>query len=373
MSKISNRYERRMMMTTMKEKYGFKPGSGMQFGLYSLGDYTPNPHTNESVGEEGRIKEIIETAQYAEQAGLDIFSLGESHQKYFVSQAHAVILGAVAQATSKIKISSSSTVVSTSDPVRIYENFATLDLISGGRAEIVGGRASRIGLFELLGFELRDYEELFEEKFELLNYINQQVEKGEAVTWEGQYRPSLNRAELYPKAKDHFLPIWRGVGGPTASAVKAGRAGVPMVLTTLAGPAMAFYPAVEAYHEELAKLGIDPRTYPLTTASPMYIAPTTQEAMAEFYPHVKSSFLHSNGSIFPKQQFAQARSVQDTMMVGSPAQIIDKLIYQYEIYGMDRYIGQIDFGGVPLDKIKRTIDFLGEKIIPEVKKYTQES
>lgn len=358
-------------MTTMKEKYGFKSDEGMQFGLYSLGDYVPNPHTNEGVGEQGRIQEIIETAQYAEQAGLDIFSLGESHQKYFVSQAHAVILGAVAQATSKIKISSSSTIVSTSDPVRVYENFATLDLISDGRIEIVGGRASRIGLFELLGYDLRDYEELFEEKFELLNYINHQIEKGETITWEGQFRHKLNRAEMYPKPKDNFIPIWRGVGGPAASAVKAGRAGVPMVLTTLAGPAMAFYPAVQAYQEELANLGIDPTTYPLTTASPMYIASTQQEAMAEFYPHVKSSFLHSNGSIFPKQQFAQARSVQDTLMVGGPQEIIDKMIYQYEIYGMDRYIGQIDFGGVPLDKVKRTIDFLGEKVIPEVKKYTK--
>lgn len=215
-------------MTTMKEKYGFKPDEGMQFGLYSLGDYVPNPHTNEGVGEQGRIQEIIETAQYAEQAGLDIFSLGESHQKYFVSQAHAVILGAVAQATSKIKISSSSTIVSTSDPVRVYENFATLDLISDGRIEIVGGRASRIGLFELLGYDLRDYEELFEEKFELLNYINHQIEKGETITWEGQFRHKLNRAEMYPKPKDNFIPIWRGVGGPAASAVKAGRAGVPM-------------------------------------------------------------------------------------------------------------------------------------------------
>lgn len=356
---------------TMKEKYGFKPNEGMQFGLYSLGDYVPNPHTNEGVGEQGRIRELIETAQYAEQAGFDIFSVGESHQKYFISQAHAVILGAVAQATSKIKISSSSTVVSTSDPVRIYENFATLDLISDGRVELIGGRASRIGLFELLGYELRDYEELFEEKFELLNLINSQMEKGEPVTWEGQYRQKLKRAEIYPKPKDNFIPIWRGVGGPDASAVKAGRAGVPMVLTTLAGPAMAFYPAVEAYNEALANQGIDPTTYPLTTASPMYVAPSTQEAMAEFYPHVKSSFLHSNGSIFPKQQFAQSKSIQDTMMVGSPQQIVDKLLYQYEVYGMDRYIGQIDFGGVPLDKIKRTIDLFAEKVMPEVKKHTQ--
>ncbi|MFW3505683.1 LLM class flavin-dependent oxidoreductase [Aerococcus viridans] len=360
-------------MTTMKEKFGFKTNDGLQFGLYSLGDYAPNPHTNQGVGEQKRIQELIETAQHAEQAGLDIFALGESHQEHFVSQAHAIILGAIAQATSKIKLSSSSTVVSTSDPVRIYENFATLDLISDGRVELVGGRASRIGLFELLGYELRDYEELFEEKFELLNYINQQLEKGEKISWEGQFRHRLNQAEIFPKPKDNFIPIWRGVGGSPASAVKAGRAGIPMVLTTLAGPAMAFYSAVEAYHEELANLGIDPTTYPLTTASPMYIAPTGQEALAEFYPHVKSSFLHSNGSIFPKQQFAQARSVQDTMMAGSPEMIVDKLIYQYEVYGMDRYIGQIDMGGVPIDKIKRTIDLLGEKVIPEVKKYTKKN
>ena len=150
------------------EKYRIDQRKGLEFGIYTLGDHLPNPHTGERISAEQRIHEIIELAKLAEQAGIDFFSVGESHQEYFTTQAHSVVLAAIAQATEKIKIGSSSTIISTSDPVRVYEDFATIDLISNGRAEIVAGRASRVGLFDLLGYNLRDYEELFEEKFELL-------------------------------------------------------------------------------------------------------------------------------------------------------------------------------------------------------------
>lgn len=359
-------------MTTMMKKYGFDQSKGMEIGMYSLGDLSPNPfNNNQKISEQQHINEIIKSAVHAEQAGLDIFSLGESHQEYFISQAHAVILGAIVQATSTMKITSGSTIVSTSDPVRIYENFSTLSLISDGRMELIGGRASRIGLFELLGYDLRDYEELFEEKFDLLNLINEKVENHERVNWSGQYRQALNDAEILPRPKDDFLKIWRAVGGPAASAIKAGRSAVPMTLTTLAGPAMAFLPAVQAYRQELAAQGLDPATYPLATASPLYVAETSQKAMQEFYPHVYNAFFYSNGSHFPKQQFAQAADVRNTMNVGDPQLVVDKLLYQHEMYNMQRYIAQIDLGGMPYDKLMRTIDLLGEKVIPEVKKYTK--
>ncbi|AMB99061.1 luciferase [Aerococcus urinaehominis] len=358
-------------MTNLKEKYGFKADQGLEIGLYSLGDLDPNPHTGETISEEQRINELVEIAVHAEQAGLDIFALGESHQRYFISQAHAVILGAIAQATSKIKLTSGSTIVSTSDPVRIYENFATLSLLSHGRMELIGGRASRVGLYSLLGYDLRDYEELFEEKFDLLNLINEKVEAGELVTWSGQYRAPLNNAEILPKPKDNFLKIWRAVGGPADSAIKAGRAGVPMTLTTLAGPSMAFMPAVQGYRQALSDSGYQADEFPLTTASPLWLGDTVEEAMREFYPQVFNGFYYANGSQFPKQQFAQTKHVSDTMNVGDPSLVIDKLLHQHELYGMDRYIAQIDFGGASVDRIKRVIDLLGEKVLPEVKKYTK--
>src|SRR5699024_5376667 len=202
--------------------FGFDKGQGLEFGIYTLGDHLPNPNDGSRVSAKERVHEFIRYAQAAEQAGLDYFGLGESHQEFFASQAHAVILGAIAQATSTMRIGSSSTIISTSDPVRVYENFSTLDLLSTGRIELVAGRASRVGLFELLGYDLRDYEELYEEKLELLLQINRE----ESVTWSGQFRAPLNEAEVIPRPIEDRLRIWRAVGGAPGSAIKAGLAGV---------------------------------------------------------------------------------------------------------------------------------------------------
>ncbi|MFZ0577222.1 MAG: LLM class flavin-dependent oxidoreductase, partial [Psychrobacillus psychrotolerans] len=191
------------------EKYRIDQSKGLEFGLYTLGDHMPNPHTGERISAAQRIHEIIELAKLAEQAGIDFFSVGESHQEYFATQAHTVVLAAIAQATNKIKIASSSSIISTSDPVRVYEDFATIDLLSKGRAEIVAGRASRIGLFELLGYDVRYYEELYEEKFELLLKINQE----NVINWSGQFRAPLKDASVIPRPQDGSLPIWRAVGG----------------------------------------------------------------------------------------------------------------------------------------------------------------
>src|SRR5690625_983872 len=177
------------------EKYRINPKEGMEFGLYSLGDHILNPLNGERLSSQERIKQIIEMSQLAEQAGIDVFSLGESHETYFTTQAHTVVLGAIAQATEKIKIASSATVLSVHDPVRIYEDFATIDLISNGRAEIIAGRGSRIGAHELFGVELRDYEEIFEEKLALLKLINE----NEEVTWEGKFRAPLQRKKIIPR------------------------------------------------------------------------------------------------------------------------------------------------------------------------------
>lgn len=189
------------------EKYRMNPNK-FEFGLYTLGDHLANPRTGERIPVQQRLQEIIKLAQLAEQAGLDFFSVGESHQEFFATQAHAVVLSAIAQATETIKVASSSTIISTSDPVRVYENFSTIDLLSGGRAEIVAGRASRVGLYELLGYDLHNYEELFEEKFDLLRKINEE----EVVNWSGEFRKPLRNAEVLPRPASGRLPIWRAVG-----------------------------------------------------------------------------------------------------------------------------------------------------------------
>lgn len=349
------------------EKYRIDQSKGLEFGLYTLGDHIPNPATGKRISAQQRIKEIIELAQLAEQAGIDFFSVGESHQEYFATQAHSVVLSAIAQATEKIKIASSSTIISTSDPVRVYEDFATIDLISEGRAEIIAGRASRVGLFDLLGYNLRDYEELFEEKFDLLLKINEE----EIVNWSGEFRAPLRNAEVLPRPQEGKLPIWRAVGGPPASAVKAGRAGVPMFLAGLGGPATSFKYSIDAYREAARQSGHDPSELPVSTAGFFYAAETTQQAQREAYPHVNQGMTLINGQGYPKQQFAQSSDTRDVMNIGSPQQIIEKMLYQYELYGHQRYIGQMDFGGVPFDKLMKNIELIGNEILPAIKKHTQ--
>ncbi|MFC4024629.1 LLM class flavin-dependent oxidoreductase [Oceanobacillus longus] len=351
------------------EKYRIDQSKGLEFGLYTLGDHIPNPLTGERISAEQRIHEIIELAQLAEQAGIDFFSVGESHQEYFATQAHAVVLAAIAQATEKIKIASSSTIISTSDPVRVYENFATLDLISKGRAEIIAGRASRVGLFDLLGYNLRDYEELYEEKFELLLKINRE----KVVNWSGEFRAPLKNAEVIPRPQNGSMPIWRAVGGPPASAIKAGYAGVPMFLATLGGPATSFKYSIDAYREAAKSSGFNPSELPISTAGFFYAAETTQQAQKEIYPHVNQGMELINGRGYPKQQFAQGADKRDVMNIGSPQQIIEKILYQHELFGHQRYIAQMDFGGVPFDKLMKNIELIGTEILPAIKKYTAQT
>lgn len=347
------------------EKFRIQPDKGLEFGVYTLGDHLPDPHTGKSISAQERIQQIIEMATKAEEVGLDFFSVGESHQEYFTTQAHSVVLAAIAQATSKIKIGSSSTIISTLDPVRVYEDFATLDLISDGRMEIIAGRASRVGVFELLGYELHNYEELFEEKFDLLRLINE----NEIVNWEGEFRAPLKDAQILPRPKEGSLPIWRAVGGGPGSAVRAGLKGVPMFLAMLGGPAESFKYSLDVYREALSRGGHNPNDFPVANAGFFYVAETTQQAFREVYPHVNEGMKRTNGQGFPKQSFAQGMDVRNVMNIGSVDQIVEKILYQHELFGQQRYIAQLDFGGIPHDKIMNNIEVFGTEIIPKVKKH----
>lgn len=349
------------------EKYRMHPENGLEFGIYTLGDHLPVPYSGERISSEQRLKEIVELAKLADQAGIDFFSVGESHQDYFTTQAHAVVLAAITQATENIKIASSSTIISTSDPVRVYENFATLDLLSGGRAEIVAGRASRVGLFDLLGYDLHDYEALYEEKFDLLLKINRE----EVVNWEGEFRAPLKNAKVLPRPKNGSLPIWRAVGGPPASAIKAGHAGVPMFLAMLGGPASIFKRSIDAYRHAAINAGYDAAQLPVATAGFFYAAETTQQAQRETYPYINEGMKRTNGQGFPKQHFAQGAHPQDVMNIGSPQEVIEKILYQHEMFGHQRYIAQMDFGGVPFDQLKKNIELIGSEILPAIKKHTK--
>lgn len=349
--------------------YRIDPSKGMEIGLYTLGDHILNPLDGKRLSAEERIQQIIDMAKLAEEAGLEVFGVGESHQTYFVSQAHTVLLAAIAQATEKIKIASTATVLSVHDPVRIYEDFATIDLISKGRAEIIAGRGSRVGTHQLFGIDLQDYEAVFEEKLALLMQINEK----EQITWQGTYRPPLQESQIIPRPSKGTLPIWRAVGGPPASAIKAGAMGIPMTLTTLGGPAIHFKTSVDAYRETAEAHGFDSSKLPIATTSLFYVAETEQDALREMYPHIHVGFEAIRGAGYPIQQFTQATDTKDALMVGSKEQIIEKLLYQHELYGMQRFLAQIDFGGVPFDKIMKNIEIIGADILPTIKKYTKTS
>ena len=190
------------------------------------------------------------------------------------------------------------------------------------------------------------------------------------MTWQGQFRAPLENATILPQPQNGHLPIWRAVGGPPASAIKAGYAGVPMMLTTLGGPAINFKVSVDAYREAAQRSGFDPATLPIATTSLFYTAETSQDALREYYPHVNAGMQALRGGGYPKQQFAQSTDTRDALMIGSPQQIIEKMLYQYELFGQQRFMAQIDFGGVPFDKIMKNIELIATEILPAVKKYT---
>lgn len=334
-----------------------------EIGIYSLGDYLSDPATGSIVSEQQRIEEIIQAAKLADELGLDVFALGESHQEHFISQAHAVILGGIARETKNITISSSATIVSTSDPVRVYENFSTIDLMSNGRAEIVGGRASRIGLFSLLGYNVRDYEALFEEKFEMLLQLN----KESVVNWSGRFRAPLENAVLYPKPLKGRLPIWRAVGGPPYSAVLAGQQGVPMMLATLGGPATLFNHSVRTYRDNYIAAGHDPENMIVGVTNLFHTAETDQEAFKNFYKYINHTFLSANGHGFNREAYVDALDKRNVMLVGSPETIIEKILHQYDVYNNDRIMLQLDLGGMPWEQVKYNIEMIGKVIAPRVR------
>lgn len=341
--------------------------TGLEIGLYTLGEHVINPHTKERISAFDRINQIIEMAQLAEQAGFDIFQVGESHQKNFVSQAHLVILSAIASATKNIRLASGATIIGVADPVRVFEAASTIDNISNGRMEIVCGRSARTGIYDTLGFDLTDYEALFEEKFDLLKLINQR----EIIHWSGQFRAPIDNIAILPRPlQENGLPIWRAVGGSIDSAIAAGQVGDSIYVSHFSGSLNSYQQLIDAYRKSALREGIDEKSLSVATASYLFVRPDTQEAIKMYYPYVNEGSMATNDQMMDQQTFENASKLDSVINVGSPSFIVEKLIKQYEEFGMNRYIGQIDFGGMPFDEIKKTITLLGEQVLPQVKKYT---
>ncbi|MGO1316813.1 MAG: LLM class flavin-dependent oxidoreductase [Cellulomonadaceae bacterium] len=339
-------------------------------GIYHFGELTPDPRTGARTSPAQRLAELVEQAQVADQAGLSVFGVGEHHRSDFAVSAPAVLLAAIAARTEHIHLTSAVTVLSSDDPVRVFEEFATLDNLSHGRAEMIVGRGSYTESFPLFGYDLNDYADLFEEKLDLLLAIADQ----NPLTWSGRFRPSLEEADVAPRPyEDRRIPVAVAVGGTPASAIRTGERGLPMALGILGGRYDGFTPLVDLYRRAGAQAGHDPARLRVSVNGPGFVARTSQAALDISYPYFARGMMENfhqrgQGVQLPRQAYAASASAAGALFVGSPAEITDKILRQHEAYGHDRYIMQIGFGNTPQRETLEAIELLGTEVLPEVRR-----
>lgn len=338
----------------------------MELGIYTFADVAVQ--AGRPVNVQQRIKDLIEEIKLADQVGLDVFAVGEHHRPDYAVSSPATILAATAVLTKQIRLSSAVTVLSSDDPVRVFQNFATVDLLSGGRAEIMAGRGSFIESFPLFGYNLNDYDELFSEKLELLIRLNEH----EKISWKGKHRPSIDNLGVYPRPAQQKLPIWVAVGGTPESVVRAAQFGLPMGLAIIGGMPERFAPLLNLYRDAALKAGHDPHTLKTGINSHVYVAEDSKKAGDEFFPNyaeVMTRIGRERG--WPptsRQQFDAMRSPRGSLLVGSPAEVVDKILFEHSLFRNDRFLAQMDVGALPHDKLMRSIELFGTHVAPEVRK-----
>ena len=339
----------------------------MELGIYTFAELTPDAETGRTVSPQRRLRDLLEEVELADQVGLDVFGIGEHHRPDFAVSAPAVVLAAAAERTNRIRLTSAVNVISSDDPVRVFEQFATLDLLSGGRAEIMAGRGSFIESFPLFGFDLNDYDALFAEKLELLIKLRDE----ERVTWAGQRRPPLHDAAVYPRPLQERLPVWIAVGGNPESAARAGFLGLPMALAIIGGLPERFAPFAEIHREAARRAGHDP-VPPLSINSHGYIADTSQraadEAFGPFATMMNKIGQERGWPPMTRQDFEASRTLRGANFVGSPQEVVEKILFQHEIFGHDRVLLQLSVGTQPHDRMLRAIELYGTEVAPAVRK-----
>ena len=338
----------------------------MELGVSTFADARPDPATGAAPDPAQRLREVLEEAELAEQVGLDVFGVGEHHRPDFAISAPAVVLAAVAARTERIRLTSTVTVLSTDDPVRVFEEFATVDLLSGGRAEIMAGRGSFIESFPLFGYDLADYDSLFGEKLELLL----QLRESERVTWAGRHRAALDDQGVYPRPAQERLPVWVAVGGTPESAVRAGTLGLPMMLAIIGGMPERFVPFAQLHSKAAREAGHDPPPA-LGVNSHAYVAETSERASDEFFP-AYTAMMNAVGrergwSPIGRPEFDQLRSPRGALAVGSPEEVAEKILFEHELFGHDRFLAQISVGTLPHEQALRAIELFGTEVAPQVR------
>jgi len=341
----------------------------MELGLYTFAEIGRDPVTGHLVAPAERLHDLLEEIEHADQVGLDVFGVGEHHRPDYAVSAPAIVLAAAAVRTRRIRLTSAVSVLSSDDPVRVFQDFATLDLISGGRAEIMAGRGSFIESFPLFGQDLDDYDDLFAEKLDLLLKLRTQ----ERITWSGEHRPSIDNRGVYPRPQRE-LPIWIAVGGTPQSVVRAGTLGLPMALAIIGGTPERFVPLVNLYRESAERAGHDPAKLPVSINSHAFVADTSQQAADDVFPayaEVMTRIGRERG--WPpttREQFEALRSPRGALAIGSPQEVIDKILRQHELFRHDRFLAQLTVGPISHAKVMHAIELFGTKVAPVVRRET---
>lgn len=336
----------------------------MEIGIDSFASAMYGSHTLSSVD---AMEQLLERIIFADEVGLHVFGVGEHHRREFLDSATAVILAAAAGRTRRIRLTSAVTVLSTADPVRVYQNFATLDLVSKGRAELVVGRGSSVEAYPLFGFSLNDYDALFQEKLDLLLKIRD----NEFVTWSGKYRPAMNNLPVYPRAMQSKLPVWLGVGGTPASFVRAGTLGLPLMVAIIGGHTARFRPLIDMYREAGLKAGFSLDQLKVGLHSPGYVAGTDEQAVAEYYPGYAELWTklgrERGWPPVTRSHFDSMVAPQGVLSVGGPERVAEKLIRHSEaLGGIERFTFQMDNAGLTHSQLMTSIELIGKKVIPLV-------
>ena len=340
----------------------------MELGLYTFVENTTDFTGHQRTATQ-RVQDLLEEIKLADELGLDVFAIGEHHRQEYVASSPTTLLAAAASITKNIKLSTAVTVLGSEDPVRVFQQFATLDLISKGRAEIMVGRGSFIESFPLFGYDLQNYEELFEEKLDLLLKLNEE----ETINWEGKYRPAIPNRGIFPQPYQDKIPVWRAVGGTPKSAYVAGALGLPMAIAIIGG-----YPAQFKQMADVHKKGAEDYGKPapkLSINSHGLIADTEQEAIETGFPTFKQVMdqlgKERGWPPMSRAQFDASIRIDGANFVGSPQQVIDKIMHQYEIFKHDRFLMQMSVGSIPQDKMLRSIELFATEVAPVVRKETE--
>ncbi|MEE6450822.1 LLM class flavin-dependent oxidoreductase [Gottfriedia acidiceleris] len=339
----------------------------MEIGISTFVETTPDAKTGNVISHAERLREVVEEIILADQVGLDVFGVGEHHRNDFAASSPAVVLAAAASQTNRIRLTSAVTVLSSADPVRVFQDFATLDGISNGRAEIMAGRGSFIESFPLFGYNLKDYDELFEEKLDLLLTI----QKSEFVTWSGKHRPAINNIGIYPRPVQQPLPIWIGSGGNSESVVRAGLLGLPLVLAIIGGRPIQFAPLVELYKKAAAHAGHDVNKLQIASHSHGFIAEDTMTAADKFFPstqQVMNKLGKERGwGTYDRDAFDTARSFEGALYVGNAETVAQKIIHLRKNVGITRFMLHLPVGSMPHADVMKAIELLGKEVAPIVR------